>query len=148
MTWALSQGALCWRMRICRDELEQWDNFLVFNQPSSSLILPLWKRIAVALSFLAVVMALIIPAAALAEDVRTGKLGGLCLVNTAADSGGDVAPGGSHCDLCGSLAFALPLLALHNLPSQPSQQLTGIDLPFDLAACISGLPPSRGPPAL
>lgn len=88
----------------------------------------------------------------LAEEVRTGKLGGLCLVNTATstavDGSGDAAPLGSHCDSCGSLAFALPPFASQTLPSQPDQQVVGIDLPFDLAAAISGLPPSRGPPAL
>ncbi len=86
----------------------------------------------------------------LAEEVRTGKLGGLCSAGKSIDVGasGDVAPAGSHCDACGSLAFALPPFAAQTLPSQPSQQVAGIDLPFDLAARISGLPPSRGPPAL
>ena len=92
--------------------------------------------------------ALIAPATTLAEEVRTGKLGGLCLVNPAADGSGDVAPSGAHCDSCGSLAFALPPFTKQTLPSQPGQQVAGIDLPFDLAARINGLPPSRGPPAL
>ena len=114
--------------------------------------MPLWKRIAAALSFLAVLLALVAPASMLAEEARTGKLGGLCLVNTAGsaavDGGGDVTPSGSHCDACGSLAFALPLFTAQAIPSQPGQQVAGIDLPFDVAARISGLPPSRGPPAL
>lgn len=88
----------------------------------------------------------------LAEEVRTGKLGGLCLVNTAANAAsvgsGDAVPADSHCDMCGSFALVLPAFAAQTLPSQPSQQVAGIDLPFDLAAAISGLPPSRGPPAL
>jgi hypothetical protein len=50
--------------------------------------------------------------------------------------------------MCGSFALVLPAFAAQTLPSQPSQQVSGIDLPFDLAARISGLPPSRGPPAL
>ena len=108
----------------------------------------LWKRIAALLSFLAVVSALIAPASMLAEEVRTGKLGGICLVNNAVDASGDTAPAGSHCDLCGSLAFALPSFALQPLPSQPCQHVAGVLLSFDLAARISGLPPSRGPPAL
>ena len=124
----------------------------MFNPPSSSPVLPLWKRIAVFLSFLAVVSALVAPAAMLAEEVRTGKLGGVCLVNTAAntavDGSGDVTPTGSHCDLCGSLALVLPPFTAQTILSQPGQQVAGIDLPFDLAAAISGLPPSRGPPAL
>ena len=120
---------------------------LVFNQSSPST-LPLWKRIAAFLSFVAVLSALIAPASTLAEDVRTGKLGGLCLVNTAVDGSGDVTPSGAHCDSCGSLAFALPPFAAQTLPSQPGQQVAGFDLSFDLAARTNGLPPSRGPPAL
>ena len=88
----------------------------------------------------------------LAEEVRTGKLGGLCLVNmasaTTADASGDAAPAGSHCDMCGSFALVLPAFTAQTLPTQPDQQLSGIDLPFVLAAAISGLPRSRGPPAL
>jgi hypothetical protein len=120
----------------------------VFYNPRSSLTLPLWKRIAAFLSLVAVLSALVAPAATLAEEVRTGKLGGVCLVNTSADVNGDAAPSGSHCDSCGSLAFALPPFTAQTLPSQPDQQVAGIDLSFDLAARISGLPPSRGPPAL
>ena len=92
--------------------------------------------------------ALIAPATTLAEEVRTGRLGGLCLVNTAVDGSGDVVLSGAHCDSCGSFAFALPAFTAQTLPSQPCQQVAGINLPFDLAARISGLPPSRGPPAL
>jgi hypothetical protein len=88
----------------------------------------------------------------LAEEVRTGKLGGLCLVNTAsataADMADDAAPAGPHCDMCCSFALVLPAFTAQTLPTQPGQQVAGIDLPFVLAAAISGLPPSRGPPAL
>ena len=93
-------------------------------------------------------LALVAPATTLAEEVRTGKLGGLCLVNNAAGNGDDATPAGPHCDSCGSLSFVLPPFAQQALPSQPSQHVAGVDLPFDLAARISGLPPSRGPPAL
>jgi hypothetical protein len=124
----------------------------VFNQPSSSPTKPLWKRIAAFLSFVAVLSALVAPAAILAEDVRTGKLGGVCLVNTAAnpavDGSSDVTPTDPHCDMCGSLALVLSLFDAQAIPSDPSQQVAGIDLLFDLAARISGLPPSRGPPVL
>jgi hypothetical protein len=110
----------------------------------------LWRHVAAFLSFLAVLSALVAPASMLAEEVRTGKLGGLCLVNTAsataADMAGDAAPAGSHCDMCGSFALVLPLFGGPFIPSQPDQQVVGIDLPFVLAAAISGLPPSRGPP--
>jgi len=121
---------------------------VVFNQPLPPSVLPLWRRVAAFLSFLAVLSALIAPASMLAEEVRTGKLGGICLVNTASNVAGDAAPAGSHCDMCGSFALVLPSFTAQTLPSQPSQQVAGIDLPFDLAARISGLPPSRGPPAL
>lgn len=124
----------------------------VSNLPSLRSTLPLWRRVAAFLSFLAVLSALVAPAAMLAEEVRTGKLGGVCLVNTAAntavDGSGDVTPTGSHCDMCGSFALVLPPFTAQAIPSQPGQQVAGIDLPFDLAAAISGLPPSRGPPAL
>ena len=125
----------------------------VFNQSSSLSTLPLWRRVAAFLSFLAVLSALIAPASMLAEEVRTGKLGGVCLANKAntvmnGGGSGSVTPSGSHCDSCGSLAFALPSFAAQPLPSQPSQQVAGVALPFDVGAAVSGLPPSRGPPAL
>ena len=119
--------------------------FTVSTSPS----LPLWKRIAAFLSFVAVLSALIAPASALAEEVRTGKLGGVCSVSTAMGGGGssgDAAPAGSHCDSCGSLAFALPPFAAQALPSKPSHHLAGVVFSFDLAALVEGLPPSRGPP--
>jgi hypothetical protein len=107
----------------------------------------LWKRIAAFLSFLAVLSALIAPASTLAEEVRTGKLGGLCSASKSVDGFGDAASG-PHCDLCGSGAAALVHVTAQALFSQPRQLVLGIDLSFDLAADISGLPPSRGPPAL
>lgn len=88
----------------------------------------------------------------LAEDVRTGKLGGVCLVNTAtnmASSGsGDAVPADLHCDLCGSFVMVLPAFVAQTMPSFPGHDVAGMDLSFDLAANISGLPPSRGPPTL
>ena len=111
---------------------------------------PFWKRIATAFSFLALLSALAAPAATLAEEVRTGKLGGLCSASKSVSEGGfgDVAPAGSHCDSCGSLALVLPPFAAQAVPSQPGQHVDGLDLPFDLAALVEGLPPSRGPPVL
>lgn len=114
--------------------------------PQSTL--PLWRRVAVFLSFLAVLSALVAPASTLAEEVRTGKLGGLCLVNTATNTAGDAESAVSHCDMCGSLALVLPSSTGQAIPSQPGQQVAGNDLPFYLAAAISGLPFIRGPPAL
>ena len=120
----------------------------VSSLPSLPSTLPLWRRVAAFLSFVAVLSALVAPASMLAEEVRTGKLGGVCLVNTASNAAGDAVPAGSHCDMCGSFALVLPSFKAQTLPSQPGEQVAGIDLPFDLAALISGLPPSRGPPAL
>jgi hypothetical protein len=120
---------------------------LVHHPLSSPSTLPLWRRVAAFLSFLAVLGALVAPAAMLAEEVRTGKLGGVCLVNTA-DAGGDAAAAGSHCDLCGSFALVLPAFAAQALPSQPALNVVCTSLPFDLATRVEGLPPSRGPPVL
>jgi hypothetical protein len=77
-----------------------------------------WERLATWLAFLAVAAALWAPVSMLAQDVRTGKLGGICSVNTfdvsSADSNapadGDAAQSGMRCDLCGSLALVLPAL--------------------------------------
>lgn len=95
--------------------------------------------------------ALLAPASMLAEEVRTGKIGGLCLANKAANtpdqSSGNVAQGDSHCDLCGSLSFTAPPSFAQTVPSVPSQQVAGREQSFGLAARIRGLPPSRGPPA-
>ena len=97
------------------------------------------------------VLALIAPAALLAQEVRTGKLGGLCSLSKVVDGSGgvtgDVKPDGQRCDLCGSLALAAPLFAEYALPSQPDQHLASVNLTFDWAALVEGLPPSRGPPA-
>lgn len=92
----------------------------------------------------------------LAEDVRTGKLGGVCslksLTASALDadtSGGSGTPAtGSHCDLCGSLAWALPLLAVVSIPSFPGSEVAAVFLPADVAASSVSLPFSRGPPVL
>ena len=116
----------------------------------------LWTRFAALLSFLAVLLALVSPISMLAEDVRTGKLGGVCSLSTLAVSTPDAGtPGdagtpatGSHCDLCGSLAWALPLLAVVTIPSFPGSQVPAVRLPADVAASSLGLPFSRGPPAL
>ena len=93
-------------------------------------------------------LALIGPAATLAEEVRTGKLGGVCAVSAALGDGADAAFPVSHCDSCGSLAFALPPFAAQGIPTSAGRHVAGIHLSFDLAARISGLPPNRGPPAL
>ena len=92
----------------------------------------------------------------LAEEVRTGKLAGICSVTTslASQNAGDIGSGGgasqagSHCDLCSSLTLAPPPLPAVAMPALPTgDQLACLDRPTVLSAAIPGLPPGRGPPA-
>lgn len=119
-------------------------------RPSPSV----WARLAAFLGFLAVLSALAAPVSMLAEEVRTGQLGGICSLNSAAsgsnaDAGsGDAPQAGSRCDLCGALGWALPPLAVSVLPTFAGQQVAAQDVPANLAAVVAGLPFSRGPPPL
>ena len=113
--------------------------------------LSLWQRFAAFLSFLAVLSALVVPASALAEEVRTGKLGGLCSLSSSLGSNGgeaDATGAGPHCDLCGSPGIALSPVVARTQPCQPAGQAVAANVPFDLAARVAGLPPNRGPPVL
>jgi hypothetical protein len=91
----------------------------------------------------------------LAEEVRTGKLGGICAVNTAVfaatDAGGTADSGASHtashCELCGSPGLALPPLPFAEMPSLPSRGVLLHQAPAMFSAAVAGLPFSRGPPA-
>lgn len=74
------------------------------------LTLPMWQRIAAFFSFLALASALLAPSALLAEEVRTGKLGGLCGFSSVAsgvqgDADSDAVQ--THCNACGSSAAVL-----------------------------------------
>ncbi|MES2401933.1 MAG: DUF2946 family protein [Pseudomonadota bacterium] len=128
----------------------------MFPVPSSRNRPSLWARFAAFLSFLAVVSALVAPASMLAEEVRTGKLGGVCALNSAsqgspdgADAGnGSASKAGTHCELCGSLGMALPPLQIASIPCDPGTQVADASAPAHLAESIPGLPFSRGPPAL
>ena len=114
-----------------------------------------WSRFAAFLSFVAVLSALLTPVRILAEEVRTGKLGGLCSFTSslANQNAGDVGSGGtpqmgSHCDLCGSLTLAPPPLPAFKVPALPTGvQLSFFDRSSVLSAAIPGLPPGRGPPS-
>jgi hypothetical protein len=116
----------------------------------------MWARLATWLSFLAVAAALWAPVSMLAQDVRTGKLGGICSVNTfdaasAASSGntdGDAAQSGMRCDLCGSLALVLPALPEAAVACFAGNEVVAAGVPAASSAAIPGLPFSRGPPAL
>ena len=116
---------------------------------------PLWARFAAWLGFLAVFSALLAPVSMLAEDVRTGKLGGLCTVagasSTAAGdlSGGDEAsPAAAHCDLCGSTAPILPPTCQAGVFPAPVTAMAAVFQDAVRSASSPGLPFSRGPPAL
>lgn len=132
--------------------------FLLRKPTQPAQPLSLWVRLATWLGFLAVLSALLVPVSMLAQDVQSGKLGGVCSLNNfvASSSNADGASGGSdsaqpkgaHCDLCSSLGLALPLLAVLVIPSFPGSQVAAFTLPTVQVASIPGLPPGRGPPAV
>ena len=110
----------------------------------------LWVRLAAFLSFLAVAAALFTPVAQLAEDVRTGRLGGVCSAVKSAVAGNAVSEAAedhAHCDLCGSLALALPPMTAQPIPTQPNHRLALATPPSELARFGLGLQYSRGPPS-
>lgn len=116
--------------------------------------LPIWKRLAAWLAFLAVLSALWAPVSMLAQDVQTGKLGGICSVNTASSHAGsdstddDAASTGLRCDLCGSMGLVLPPLAAAPAPCFSGTVVAVADVPASIGAAVPGLPFSRGPPLL
>ena len=127
------------------------------THPASVRLRPsLWARIAAFLSFLAVMSALVAPVSMLAKEVRTGKLGGICSVDTGSQGSQDAADAGggsasktsSHCELCGSLGLALPPLPVIRIPCDPGCTVANASAPARRAESVSGLPFSRGPPAL
>lgn len=110
------------------------------------------SRLAVWLSLLAIFSALVAPASMLAEEVRTGKLGGLCSVQSRIDgalSAGDEAAlsPAAHCDWCASPAFSMPPPirgVFAPVVASVFSVLASSGLLPDLAPV--GLPFSRGPP--
>jgi hypothetical protein len=107
-------------------------------------------RLGVFLAFLAVLAALLAPVSLLVQEVRTGKLGGICSAGLASTgkldaSSGEALPAASHCDWCTSVALVLPP-PVSSIPCFPGFQVVIVDFPADLAASIIGLPFSRGPP--
>ena len=111
------------------------------------------------MAFLAVLTALWAPVSMLAQEVRTGQLGGLCSASASwhdndassgANSNPDNAPGqgASHCEMCGALGWALPPLVVSVLPSFAGQQVAAQDVSAALTPAVTGLPFSRGPPSL
>jgi len=120
---------------------------------------PLWARLAVWLSFLAVLSALGAPAAALSMDMRSGKLGGVCNVQGASGAAFNLAfspdsgdaqdtPAPDHCQWCGSSGLALLPTVLPASSPAPVQHLAAVPAPSARALQVTGLPFSRGPPSL
>ena len=120
------------------------------HRPFTHPPLSVWARVAAFFSFLAVLSALVAPATMLAEEVRTGQLGGVCHFLNALPDGtsdtGDAPQAGAHCDLCGALGWTLPPTAVAAIPSFAGQQVALVDFPANLDVTIPGLPFSRGPP--
>ena len=123
------------------------------NPPSCR---PLWARFAAWLGFLAVFSALLAPVSTLAEDVRTGKLGGLCTVasGASATAAGDLSDSdesswaAAHCDLCGSTGPGLPSPYQAGAFPAPIPAMVAVFDDAVRSASSPGLPFSRGPPAL
>jgi len=124
------------------------------HHPASRLTLPVWERLAAWLAFLAVLSALWAPVSMLAQDVKTGKLGGICSVNTvSSNAGGDAVDGdagatGLRCDLCASPGLVLPPLPVAASPCFTGTAVAVVDVPANAGAAVPGLPFSRGPPVL
>lgn len=122
-----------------------------YNHPVPSIpsSRPLWARLAAWLGFLAVFAALIAPVSLLAEDVRTGQLGGLCSATGGGQAAGDDASSANgHCDLCGSAGLALPPLEGAAACATSGTAMAVVFKDAVRAAASPGLPFSRGPPAL
>ena len=120
---------------------------------------PLWARLAVWLSFLAVLSALGAPVSALTLDVRSGKLGGVCNVDSGKSAAlnaasslaqGDAQEGADHghCTWCGSPGLAVLTAGLPAVSLAPVPPLAAAPAPSARAIQVAGLPFSRGPPSL
>ncbi len=122
--------------------------------PNPPAFRPAWARLAAWLGFLAVFSALLAPVSVLAEDVRTGKLGGLCSVATA--SGALDAPGSddassthTHCDMCGASGLSVPPARQATaLSAAAATAMAGVFHDAVRSAAPPGLPFSRGPPVI
>ncbi|MDO9278673.1 MAG: hypothetical protein Q7U05_08960 [Polaromonas sp.] len=104
------------------------------------------------MSFLAVLSALAAPVSLLAQDVGSGKLGGLCYAAPVLDGQlqgePELSQFGGHCRLCITSGLALLPLAVFTPAPLISYELALRMAPSDRAVIVSGLPFSRGPPVL
>ena len=119
----------------------------------------MWSRLAVWLSFLAVLSALGAPVSALTLDVRSGKLGGVCNVDSgkgaAFSAASSPAQGDAqddtdhgHCTWCGSPGLAWLPAGLPAGSLAPVPPMAAAPAPSARAMQVAGLPFSRGPPSL
>ena len=123
----------------------------VFKRPKHPLLRLMSVRLAAFMVLLAVASALFGPVAQLAQDVQMGRLGGVCNASkafAAAGQTGDAASEHAHCELCGSLAIALPPIVMASIPTYAGHPLALAEPPSELARFGLGLPNSRGPPSL
>ena len=121
--------------------------------PSSRFPLSPWSRWVACLGMVAILSALWAPVSMLAEDARTGGLGGVCSASAGGDRHADPVHGvtphaAMHCDLCCTALLPLPLLPVNAIPSVPGQQVAVVDVPAHWATVVAGLPFSHGPPSL
>ena len=131
-----------------------------------------WARLAVLLSFLAVLWAQARPVTMLGQDLQAARphaasaLPARALGCHPADSHGaarsvDAIAGNAHgmhsgsaplhhvhghCDLCASLGWVFPPLAVCAIPSFAGVRVAAADVPARTSAAIPGLPFGRGPP--
>ncbi len=122
---------------------------LIVKRSSSSC--PVWARMASWLGLLAVLSALGAPVALLAQELVTGKLGGLCRAEPAppglAQTGTESPSNTGHCDLCSAPSLAMPpptgLSSCAPADHQHARRLVRAN-PLALGP---ELPFSRGPPS-
>lgn len=96
--------------------------------------------------------ALLAPASMLAQDMRSGKLGGVCSAGASwggsPEAAGDSAKAGAHCELCASVGLVMPPPPGTAIPCFAGHAVAPAGVPAQLAASDPGLPYSRGPPVL
>lgn len=122
---------------------------------STSQCRGLWARFTALLSLVAIFSVLVAPASLLAEEVRTGKLGGVCNVRavSTADAQGSIGANGSphaslHCEICGATtALPPPALAKVAMAGNSDSPVSVLKAVPRLSSAVAGLPFGRGPPA-
>lgn len=96
--------------------------------------------------------ALAAPVSLLAQDVGSGKFGGICYAEPVLEvlQQGEPEPthAAGHCSLCSSYGLALPPLAVFTHTPVLADELALRMAPSDRAVIVRGLPFSRGPPGL